>query len=122
MCHTSGHSHHLQFTKPHRRQNIKEGFQENRGKYPFPYVYIHNFEGSTEDISKKGQQILTTLYIDANGSIRGVEGQLMAERTQIMDKQETMDIVNILMENIEKLQNDYDILLKEYNELKKKVG
>ena len=44
-----------------------------------------------------------------------------AARTQIMDKQETMGIVQTLMENIEKLQNDYDILLKEYNELKAKL-
>ena len=94
-------------------------FANNRSKYPFTYVFLHKFENS-ENIEDKDKDILTTIYIDAQLNIRGVEVLLNEDDTNILSKGTSKEIIGKLTGFILELQDEHEILIKKYNNLEKK--
>ena len=94
-------------------------FAKNRSKYPFSYVFLHKYENS-ENIEDKDKDILTTIYIDAQLNIRGVEVILNEDDTNILSKDTSKDIIGKLTGFILELQDEHEILIKKYNDLEKK--
>ncbi|TFF88950.1 MAG: hypothetical protein EU550_00280 [Promethearchaeota archaeon] len=73
---------------------------ENRKKYPFPYVFLHDFIENGEN-----KEVLTILYIDKGLKIRGAEVQELQE-DNLFSKEQVVAIVQPLMEEIENLRNE----------------
>ena len=94
-------------------------FAKNRSKYPFSYVFLHKYENS-ENIEDKDKDILTTLYIDAQLNIRGVEVLLNEDDTNILSKDTSKEIIGKLSGFILELQDEHEMLIKKYNDLEKK--
>ena len=94
-------------------------FAKNRSKYPFSYVFLHKYENS-ENIEDKDKEILTTLYIDAQLNIRGVEVLLNEDDTNILSKDTSKEMIGKLSSFILELQDEHEILIKKYNNLEKK--
>lgn len=97
---------------------LPKNLAKNRDKFPFSHVIMHKFEGSTS-IEDAGIDILTTLYIDANLAIRGVEA-IRLTSSDVISKQDSSEIVTKLTNHILQLQEDYDNLLVKYNAAIKK--
>lgn len=93
---------------------------KTRSKYPFTYVYIHKFEGKPAAVEETGADVLTTLYIDAQLNIRGVETTKQDAITDIVSKETTKSMSDALTNHILQLQEDYNVLLKKYQELSEK--
>jgi hypothetical protein len=98
-------------------------FPKNMAKkytsFPFTYVITHKFENST-NVDEKNLDILTTLYIDANLSIRGVEAMKLTT-SDIISKDDSREMCVKLMNHITELQKNYDDLFTKYQELEKKL-
>jgi hypothetical protein len=94
-------------------------FANNRSKYPFSYVFLHKYENS-EKIEDKDKDILTTIYIDAQLNIRGVEVLLNEDDTNILSKDTSKEIIGKLTGFILELQEEHEILIKKFNNLEKK--
>ncbi len=90
---------------------------KNRESYPFAHIFLHKMEGSSNDIDDVGADILTTLYIDANMSIRGSEVKKLAA-CEIISKDDSKNIATELMEELARLQDEVTKLQKECKELK----
>ena len=88
-------------------------------KFPFEYFHLHRFE--TEEVDEKGADILSTLFIDANLNIRGAESYKLV-RSDIVSKDDTHQIVNQLMEEIQRVNAQYEQLLQENVQLKEKIA
>ncbi|MEJ2249341.1 MAG: hypothetical protein P8Y70_00620 [Candidatus Lokiarchaeota archaeon] len=73
---------------------------ENRKKYPFPYVFLH-------DSKQEGEikEVLTILYIDKGFKIRGAEVQELQE-DNLFSKEQVISIVKPLLDEIEILRNE----------------
>ena len=97
-------------------------FAKNRAKYPFTYVFLHTYEGDIKDVVHAGMNVLTTLFIDADLNIRGVEALQQEGSTDIVSKDDSVDIAQTLTNHILRLQADYDELLAKYKELEKKLN
>lgn len=80
--------------------NFPKGLAEDRPKYPFPHVYLHG----------KLKDLLTTLYIDRDLQIRGVEVIQLVD-SDIFSKDQAFEIVNKLMDVILKMQEENQLLL-----------
>jgi hypothetical protein len=91
-------------------------FAENRSRFPFSYVYLHKFHDSPtiEDFEK---DILTTLYIDSNINIRGVDAIMLEDETNIQSKDDSKEIITKLMNTILELQEDYTRLSEKQGNL-----
>ncbi len=94
---------------------------ENRSKYPFSYVFLHKFQNAEtiEDIDK---DILTTLYIDAQLNIRGVDNLLIEDDSNILSKEVSREMISKLTHALLELQSEYDRSIENYNELEKKYN
>ena len=87
------------------RKNIAEG----RERYPFSYIFLH---GNLKNI-------LTTLYIDIDAQIRGVDVQELTD-DDIFSKDQVISITTKMINEIERLRRENIILLDEINVLKKR--
>ena len=94
-------------------------FAANRSRFPFTYTFIHKLQNarSIEDTDK---EILTTLYIDAQLNIRGVEALLTEDDTNIVSKEVSRAVISKLTTVILDMQEEYAALLKKYEALEKK--
>jgi hypothetical protein len=98
--------------------SLPENFAQGRTQYPITYVYIHRYESDSDaDIENKDKDILTTLYIDANLTIRGVEVSFTEDDTNILSKETSKENNSKLSNTLKKLQTKYKELLKKYNKL-----
>ena len=104
--------------KKNHSLEFPDDFAKNRPKYPFSYIYLHQYQGDTNEIEMKGKNVLTTLYIDANLKIRGVEAVMQDKDADILSKEEALKMVDMLTTQITELQESYNELLKKYNKLK----
>lgn len=86
------------------RKNICEGHD----RYPFHHIFLHG------DL----KNILTTLYIDKDLQIRGVDIQELID-DDIFSKEQMISITTKLMKEIERLRKENVKLLDEINKLKK---
>ena len=86
-----------------------KSFADNRTRYPFSYVYLHKYHDAPaiEDYQK---DILTTLYLDTNLNIRGVDALMLDDATNIQSKDDSKEIITKLMNTILELQDDYNRL------------
>jgi len=95
---------------------------KDKDYFPIPYVFLHSSSTGLRDL-------LTTLYIDSEFNIRGVE-VLKVENSDIFSETLTRKITEKLMEQIEKLENEnqelrdlmknIDLKKMENNEIKRK--
>ena len=108
--------------KKNHTLNFADDFAEGRPKYPFSYVYLHQYAGESDDLELKGSTVLTTLFIDANCKIRGVEAVKQDKDIDILSKQEASAMIEQLTDQILSLQKANQELSKKYDELKKKVN
>ena len=92
---------------------LPENMASGKDAYPFSHVFLHKLE-RIDDISETGVDILTTLYIDANLSIRGVEVKKLL-CGDIMSTQDSRAIIHQLMEEIARLQDEVAHLQAECN-------
>ena len=88
--------------------NFPKNLAENRKRYPFTYVYLH---GELKDL-------LTTLYIDKNLQIRGVE-VIKLQDDDIFSKEQVLKITEQLMDEIVFLQEENESLRNELKKLKR---
>ncbi len=71
-------------------------------EYPFPYTFLHG----------EIKNILTTLYIDKNLEIRGVEVRELKD-SDLFSKDQVLTITTTLMKEIEQLREENESLNKE---------
>ncbi len=93
---------------------IKKSILEGQSKYPFPYVFLHD-----SMVNGDIQELLTILYIDRSGKVRGTEIQKLGDNN-LFSKEQVINIVKPLVEEIERLQEDHSKLTKEIDKLKLK--
>jgi len=93
---------------------ISKEMLEDRNKYPFPYVFLHdNIEGG------EIRELLTILYIDKEGKIRGQEIQEL-DNDNLFSKEQLVSIVKPLVEEIERLREDNLLLKNRIEETRRK--
>lgn len=89
---------------------LRKDLKTTQENFPFAYFYLH---GPVKDI-------LSTLYLDANLNIRGVESVRLKVNDKIFSMEHTMSIVQSLVEELTKTQQDYNILQEKYETLQEK--
>ena len=90
---------------------IPKDLAENHKHFPFSYLFLH---GPVDDI-------LTTIYLDANLNIRGTESvQLNESENNVFSKEQAILIVKNITSAYSKLQEDYNNLLDKYEKLQGK--
>lgn len=89
---------------------LRKDLKTKQENFPFAYFYLH---GPVKDI-------LSTLYLDANLNIRGVESVRLKVNDKIFSMEHTMSIVQSLVEELTKTQQDYNILQEKYEVLQEK--
>ncbi len=99
--------------------SFPSNFAENRNKYPFTFVYMHKYVNAT-NVEDKDKDILTTLYLDAQLNIRGVEALLAEDDTNIVSKEISKEMIAKLTKVILEMQKEMDVLQKECCEFKEK--
>jgi hypothetical protein len=99
---------------------IPPKFADNRSRFPFTYSFIHSFQNAV-NIEDTDKDILTTLYIDAQLNIRGVEAILTGEDTNIINREVSQKIISKLTHVILDMQEEYGALLKKFEDLKLKM-
>ena len=99
--------------------SFPSNFAENRKIYPFTHVSIHKYVNATK-VEDTDKDILTTLYLDAQLNIRGVEALLSEDDTNIVSKETSVEIIGKLTKVILEMQKEMDVLQKECCEFKEK--
>lgn len=89
---------------------LRKDLKTKQENFPFAYFHLH---GPVKDI-------LSTLYLDANLNIRGVESVRLKVNDKIFSMEHTMSIVQSLVEELTKTQQDYNILQEKYEKLQEK--
>ena len=82
---------------------------ENQAKFPFSYIYFHG----------DNDNILTTLYLDANLNIRGSESLDLNELDgNFLSQKKTNEIMRKLARELANVRSEYKILNQKYNDLR----
>lgn len=84
---------------------IKEILLKSQEKFPFTYVVLHGTEEGLDDI-------LTTLYIDAKGSVRSVDQKLIGD-DNIVSKNQLKEMVSELVDLVNYYREEYEKVRKE---------
>ncbi|MHA1584128.1 MAG: hypothetical protein ACTSVU_08270 [Promethearchaeota archaeon] len=93
-------------------------FAKNRSHFPFIYFYVHKYQGSLkEDPDKIDADIITTLYIDQNLTIREVDVDFGKVGDNIISEGDTQHLVSFLIDQVNDLQEAYDDLMEKYVKL-----
>ena len=100
-CRICGITHEIQ---------LRKSICKKQKKFPFSHAFLHG----------ELKNILTTLYLDKDLQIRGVDVQQLGE-DDIFSKEQVISITCTLMEEIERLRIENMKLQKELNILKKEV-
>ena len=88
---------------------LDKEISKGHSQFPFPYIFLHG------DL----KNILTTLYIDKNFEIRGVDVHVLTKEDLFSKDQATM-IISTLMDEIEMLRNENEKLIKKLKKYKEK--
>jgi hypothetical protein len=91
--------------------NLARSLVQGKSNFPVSYMYIH---GPVNDI-------LTTLYIDANLSIRGVESVYLNNEDNIFSKEQTREMMLKLMEEFTAMQKENERLVEELKYLRSEL-
>ena len=87
---------------------LRKNLTEKQSKFPFSYSFLHG----------ELKNILTTLYLDDELEVRGVDVQQLRD-DDLFSKGQVVSISSTLMEEIERLRTENEKLQKELNKLKK---
>jgi hypothetical protein len=82
---------------------------KGKSQFPFPYIFLHG----------QLKNILTTLYVDKNLEIRGVDVHILTNE-DLFSKEQAANIISTLMKEIETLRKENEKLVKEINDMKEK--
>ncbi len=77
---------------------LPKDIADGKDRYPFPYVFLHSSEGDLK-------VLLTTLYLDAQLAVRGVE-VIQIENSDIFSEELTRKITNKLMDQVMSLEEE----------------
>jgi hypothetical protein len=110
-------NYYCNLCKKHHDILLAKDLVKNRESYPFAHIFLHKLEGDSANIDDVSVDILTTLYIDANLSIRGAEVKKLVTG-DIISKEDSKNIVTELMDEMARLQDELTKLHKEYKDLK----
>jgi len=83
---------------------------EDHMNYPFPYVFLHG----------ELKNILTTLYIDKDFQIRGVDVHKLQTNENLFSKDHVLKITEELTKEIQRLNEENMRLTEELKKLKNK--
>ena len=86
---------------------LNKDLKRGQKQFPFPYFFLH---GALKNI-------LTTLYIDKNFEIRGVDVHELTHE-DLFSKEQVKSITNTLIEEIERLRLENSKLREELKRLK----
>lgn len=86
---------------------LNKDLKRGQKQFPFPYFFLHG------DL----KNILTTLYIDKNFEIRGVDVHELTHE-DLFSKDQVKSITNTLIEEIERLRLENSKLREELKRLK----
>jgi len=100
-------SYHCRVCDTTHEISLQKKISENQSKFPFSYFFLHG----------ELKNILTTLYLDKQLEIRGVDVQELTD-DDIFSKDQVVSITSILMREIEELRKENEDLRLE---LKKKL-
>lgn len=100
-------SYHCRVCDTTHEISLQKKISENQSKFPFSYFFLHG----------ELKNILTTLYLDKQLEIRGVDVQKLTD-DDIFSKDQVVSITSILMREIEELRKENEDLRLE---LKKKL-
>ena len=81
-----------------------------QSKFPIPHIFLHG------DL----KNLLTTLYIDKDYQIRGVDVHELCD-DDIFSKDQVIELTNTLLREIDRLQKENDKLIEKNHSLKKKI-
>ena len=90
--------------------SLRKDLLAKQESFPFAYFHLHG----------PVKEILSTLYIDANLNIRGVESVRLKVNDKIFSTDQAMSIVENLVAELTKSQQDYNILREKYEKLEQK--
>jgi len=90
---------------------LSKNLAKEHKDFPFAYVYLHG----------KTHELVTTLYIDANLKIRGVEVTDLSEGSNLFSTEFSHNIAEVLTTEIQKLNKENEDLKKRIAELEKKL-
>ncbi|MHA1730052.1 MAG: hypothetical protein ACTSWY_15190 [Promethearchaeota archaeon] len=97
--------------KKMHKVKLKKELVKIHDKFPFSYFHLH---GPVDDL-------LSTLYVDANLNIRGAETVKLTNSDNIFSQQQAMKIVKNLMDELTRTQQELNELQDKYQELQKKT-
>jgi len=100
-------SYHCRVCDTTHEIKLQKKISESQSKFPFSYFFLHG----------ELKNILTTLYLDKQLEIRGVDVQKLTD-DDIFSKDQVVSITSILMKEIEELRKENEDLRLE---LKKKL-
>lgn len=89
--------------------NLSKKLIENKKKFPVPYSFLHG----------QLKNILTTLYLDKDLEIRGVDVQELAD-DDLFSKDQVISITDTLMKEVERLRMENERLNNQIQMLYKK--
>ena len=101
--------YYCRLCKQQHEIKLDNHLSRDREEYPFPYTFLHG----------EIKNILTTLYIDKNLEIRGVDVREIRD-SDLFSKDQVLTITSTLMEEIEQLRKENNSLRDEILTTKKK--
>ncbi len=90
---------------------LSKNLLKNKLKMPFPHIFLHG----------ELKNILTTLYLDKELQIRGVDVHELTDE-DLFSKEQAIIITKTLVEEIEKLAEENLNLIEENRKLKKMLN
>lgn len=103
-------SYHCSICNTTHEISLKKKIREKQSKFPFSYFYLHG----------ELKNILTTLYLDKQLEIRGVDVHKLTD-DDIFSKDHLLSITSTLVKEIEGLRNENEYLQSKLKRKTKKV-
>ncbi len=103
-------SYHCRVCNTTHEISLQKKIRDNQSKFPFSYFFLHG----------ELKNILTTLYLDKQLEIRGVDVQQLTD-DDIFSKDQVVSITSILVKEIEELRKENEELRSKLKKKTKKV-
>ena len=100
--------YHCRICNNTHKTKLRKDLNKRHTKFPFSHSFLHG----------ELKNILTTLYLDRNLEVRGVDVQQLRD-DDLFSKEQVVSISSTLMEEIERLRTENEKLQKELTKLKK---
>jgi len=100
--------YHCRICDNTHKTKLRKGLNKKHTKFPFSHSFLHG----------ELKNILTTLYLDKNLEVRGVDVQQLSD-DDLFSKDQVVSISSTLMEEIERLRSENEKLQLKLHNLKK---